>query len=289
MRALAILIELWTASEIILLAQRMGGDALLYAVLGIFLLGCCFFTYRVTFPPRSAPDGPVTRNLLPIQILATLAIVALTGWTIALDAHAASRAAPIWHAIHAGLVASVSAIAPHGLSPALVDFGEYAVLPLVVLVVLRVPLRRMGLGGFTPGSARAAAIWLVLPLFAIAYVILYADTSAATVGRRFIFSFLASGFSEEFLFRGALFGRLRSFMPAQWAAFLQALVFGLWHLGTDFAQAHTLVSAYALVVPAQAAFGFAMAILVRRTGNLAIPVLLHTTIATIRSVMSAPG
>ena len=41
MRALALLAELWAACEIVLVAGRMGDDAMLYAVLAFFLLCCC--------------------------------------------------------------------------------------------------------------------------------------------------------------------------------------------------------------------------------------------------------
>lgn len=232
--------------------------------IGLFLLVCCALTYRIMFPPRSARDGALTRQLLPIQIALLLLLVALTGWTIALQAHALTSAPPLWQSFHRHLALWIGAITPRALGPAFVSFAELAILPLVVLAVLRVPLTKMGLGGFTPGSGGAAAIWLLLPMLAIAYLILYADTSAALVGQRLIYSFFASGFSQEFLFRGALFG--------------------IWHFGSDVAHGHGIVTALALIVPAQASFGFAMAILVRRTGNLAIPALLHTAIDAIRAI-----
>ena len=286
MRALAVLAELWAASEIILLARHMGGDALLYTLLALLLLCCCALTYRFTFPPRGARESTITRQLLPIQLALMIALLAVTGWTDALHAHVVAIPVPVWNAMHRALVAALGAFTPSALTAAFANFVEYVVLPLALLAFLRVPLAKMGLGGFTRGSAGAAAIWLIVPIFAIAYLVLYADTSIGYVGQRLIYSFFASGFSEEFLFRGALFGRLRSFMPAQWAALVQALAFGLWRLGSDVAHGHDgIVTALALVVPAQAAFGFAMAILVRRTGNLAIPALLHTAIDAIRATV----
>jgi membrane protease YdiL (CAAX protease family) len=285
MRAIVVLAELWAASEIVLLTGPLRGAALIYAIVALALFFCCALTYLVTLPPRSARDAPITRQLLPLQLALTLLVVALTGWMLALHAHALAFAPPLWSSINRHLGAALAAVAPGGLGPPLLNFAEYAVLPLVLLALLRVPFAKMGLGGFTRGSAAAAAIWLLLPLFAVAYAILYADTSVALVGRRFLSSFFSSGFSQEFLFRGALFGRLRALMPTQWAAFLQAIAFGLWHFGADVARGHGIVPALALMVPAQAAFAYAMAILVRRSGNLAIPVVLHTTIDTLRSVV----
>ncbi len=285
MRAIVVLAELWAASEIILLTGPLRGSALFYAIVALALFFCCALTYLVTLPPRSARDAPITRHLLPLQLALTLLVIALTGWTLAVHAHALAVAPPLRASINRHLDSALAAVAPGDLGPALLNFAEYAALPLALLALLRVPLAKMGLGSFNRGSAASAAIWLVLPFFAVAYAILYADTSVALVGRRFLSSFFSSGFSEEFLFRGALFGRLRAFMPTQWAALSQAIVFSLWHFGTDVARGHGIVPAFALMVPAQAAFAYAMAILVRRSGNLAIPALLHTTIDTLRSVV----
>ncbi len=282
MQAFVLLAELWAASEIILLTGPLRGDALLYACLGAFLVFCCALTYFVTSPRRSEPDSPITRHLLPVQLLVVLAVVVLSGWLLAAKAHALIDPPPVWTSIDSRLGLWLATVAPADLGKALLGFAEYVLVPLAILVLLRVPLGKMGLGAFSRGSLGAAAIWLLLPFLAVAYVLLYADVSAVLVGRKLIYSFFAAGFSEEFLFRGALFGRLRSFMPAQWAALAQALLFGLWRLGNNVEHAHALVPALALVVPAQAAFGYAMAILVRRTGNLAIPAILHTVIDAVR-------
>lgn len=283
MRALIVLAELWAASEIILLAGRHVDDALRYALVGSFLLVCCALSFLVTYPPRSAAASAMERALVPLQLVIVLAIVGVTGWAIAAHSHLAA-APPLWSSLSRHLDAALAAVTPGNLGAALATFAEYALLPLVLLALLRVPLAKMGLAGFARGSAAAAAIWLVLPLFALAYVVLYADASLALAGRRLLYSFFESGFSEEFLFRGALFGRLRAVMPAQWAALTQAILFGVWRLGTNAAHAHGLVPALALVVPAQAAFGYAMAMLVRRTGNLAIPTLFHTIVDTVQTL-----
>ncbi|HEY9086248.1 MAG TPA: CPBP family intramembrane glutamic endopeptidase [Candidatus Tyrphobacter sp.] len=285
MRAILVLAELWAASEIIILTGPLRGEALVYAAFAAFLVFCCGLTYLVTFPPHTPRDTPLARHLLPLQLGALLLLIALTGWTFAVRAHAIALSPPLWSSIDRHLGTWFSVVAPSDLGPALRHFTEEVLVALVVLALLRVPLAKMGLGGFARGSWSAAAIWLALPLLAVAYAILYADVSAAIVGRRLIHAFFNGGFSEEFLFRGALFGRLRSFMPTQWAAFAQALLFALWRFGDEVAHGHNLVLAFALLIPAQAAFGYAMAILVRRTGNLAVPALVHTTIAAVRELV----
>lgn len=283
MRALIVLTELWVASEIVLTMGPLRDAASGFAVFGLFLGLCCALTFLVTYPRHRERDAPMTRQLLPVQLAVVLAIVALTGWTIAART-GVTHAPPLWGSIDRHLALMLRAVAAPGLADALRTFAECALLPLVLLLALRVPWHALGLGAFTRGSAKAAAIWLLLPVFALAYLAFYADASLALIGRGLLANFVGGGFSEELLFRGALFGRLRSLLPAQWAAFAQALVFGLWRFGEHLARGHSVATALALVVPAQAAFGYAMALVARRTGNVAVPALLHTALDTIRGI-----
>lgn len=286
MRAIVVLAELWAASEIILLAGPLRGEAVVYAAFAAFLFFCCALTYLATFPPHTPRDGLIARHLLPLHIAALLLLIALTGWMLAVRAHAVAYSPPLWSSIDRHLGMWLATVAPADLAPAMRNFVEQALLALIVMLLLRVPLAKLGLGGFARGSWSAAAIWLVLPFFAVAYAILYADISAGLVGRGVLRVLFGNGIGEEFLFRGALFGRLRSFMPTQWAAFTQAILFALWHYGTDVVHGRgNVIVAFALMIPAQAAFGYAMAILVRRTGNIAIPVLLHTAIDAVRDAL----
>ncbi len=287
MRALLVLVELWAASEIILLVSPLRREALIYAAVAAFLTICSFLTFLATRPPHVPRDAPIVKKLLPLQIAAILLVIVLTAWMASVHAHVLRVLPPLWATFDRDANALLTRIARPGLASALRTFIEYTLLPLVVLAALRVPFTKMGLGGFSRGSGRAAVIWLVMPVFALAYVLLYADIPAASVGRNLVTAFLAKGFSEEFLFRGALLGRLRSFMPGQWATFAQAIVFALWHFGIDVTHAGgNAITALALLVPAYAVFGFAMALLARRTGNLALPALFHTAIAALRGLFA---
>jgi len=75
---------------------------------------------------------------------------------------------------------------------------------------------------------------------------------------------VAAPFAEELLFRGVLFGALRSRLPAVWAALLSALLFGLVHGDAVF-------------FPYIALLGFVNAMLYERTGNLIAPMIVHAT------------
>lgn len=243
MRALLVLAELWVASEIILLLGPFHRDALLYAAAALVLCLGCVLTVVVTRPAPSVRESQVAMRLLPLQLAGIVATIAFTAWR----------------------------------------GSEYALAVVILLVVLRVPLGAMGFGGFSRGSSRAAVLWLVPALLALAVVTFWLGVPMALAGRRLLLAFLTQGFSEEFLFRGALFGRLRPLMPGQWAAFAQAILFALWHLGrTGIALGGTdAIWVLVRLVPAYAVFGFAMALLVRRTGNIAVATLFHTAIAAL--------
>jgi len=75
---------------------------------------------------------------------------------------------------------------------------------------------------------------------------------------------VAAPISEEFCFRGMLFGGLRSRLPRLAAALISAVVFGGLHATTG-------VSA----VPPLIVFGFVLALLYEKTGSIVPGILLH--------------
>lgn len=92
----------------------------------------------------------------------------------------------------------------------------------------------MGFARFAAGSFRIAVLWLFLPT--VGWVV-------AFIGFRATLSFmlfqllrncLSNGFSEELLWRGLLFTRLRRFFRTEWALLLPAMLFGMWHFGYDY-------------------------------------------------------
>ena len=87
---------------------------------------------------------------------------------------------------------------------------------------------------------------------------------------------LQNGFSEEFLFRGAFQTRLRAFMTSDWALVIQALVFGLWHIGFDTqTMGGDVLAGLALGIASHSVMGLALGILFQRTRNLIAPSLVH--------------
>ena len=87
---------------------------------------------------------------------------------------------------------------------------------------------------------------------------------------------LQNGFFEEFLFRGALHTRLSRLLPAPGALVLQALLFGLWHLGANIRMMDgDLLAGAAVCIVSQTIGGLAYGLVFTRTRNLIAPSVAH--------------
>lgn len=94
---------------------------------------------------------------------------------------------------------------------------------------------------------------------------------------RLLSNALNNGFFEEFLFRGALQTRLRPLVGVGWALVLQALVFGVWHLGLGFDDTSHVgwPEALASTLAHPAVIGLAYGVAFERTRNLLAPSVAH--------------
>jgi membrane protease YdiL (CAAX protease family) len=133
-------------------------------------------------------------------------------------------------------------------------------------------LRRLGVRSFRPSALKwmAAAVGSYL-LFAGVYVALFGEPKQEDIAESFgavpvqvLLIVFAAPISEEVLFRGMLFGGLRTRLPRLAAALISAVLFGGLH-------ALTGVSA----VPPLIAFGFILALLYEKTGSIIPGILLH--------------
>ncbi len=151
-----------------------------------------------------------------------------------------------------------------------------AVFVFVALRLLGVPARTMGLARPSRGSGRVALFWIGLALLFVGAETVTGHQRITGIIRLIVRNVFQNGFSEEFLFRGALLSRLRAFFRIEWALLGQALLFGLWHFGTDMRAAggNPLIAlAYAITV--QSVFGYALGFLVVRTRSIAISATFH--------------
>lgn len=156
----------------------------------------------------------------------------------------------------------------------------------LALLVLAVPPSALGLGGFGRGSGACAAIWLLPPAAVVAAVLAGGSLTPTVAGRILLSNLLNNGVSEEFLWRGAVYGRLRAVMTEQPALFAQAALFGLWHFGTDYAgHGANLLGMLAEMITDQMTLGLAMGYLTLRTGNIAIASAFHVFYDSIGKVL----
>jgi membrane protease YdiL (CAAX protease family) len=133
-------------------------------------------------------------------------------------------------------------------------------------------LARLGVRRFRPSAFKwmAAAVGAYL-LFATLYSVLILQPHQEDIAEGFgtipvqiLLIAIAAPISEEFCFRGMLFGGLREKLPRFGAALLSGLIFGGLH-------ALTGVSA----VPPLIVFGLLLALLYEKTGSIVPGIILH--------------
>ncbi len=133
-------------------------------------------------------------------------------------------------------------------------------------------LARLGVRRFKPGAAKwmAAAVGVYL-LFSALYSLLIVEPHQEDIAKGFgaipfqiMLIVFAAPISEEFCFRGMLFGGLREKLPRIGAALLSGLIFGGLH-------ALTGVTA----VPPLIVFGILLALLYEKTGSILPGIILH--------------
>lgn len=165
---------------------------------------------------------------------------------------------------------------------ALANFMVYVVIPGAIVLALGARPRELGLSRPADGTLRAALICLVLPVALFVWVLASGRMGVGRVSYIVARNLLSSGFSEEFLFRGLAFSHLRAFMQTEWALFIQALLFGLFHLGSSLNEPNVLVLV-AYLFALNAVPGYLLGLLALRTRSLALPVTVHTTLGMMKN------
>jgi membrane protease YdiL (CAAX protease family) len=213
---------------------------------------------------------------LGLQLGILFAVIILTGYRGMVFNHALPSnltTIPLWTPFVDALDhlwAHVFAFPATGTNPTL-----YVLLPGAAMLLLGVPLRTLGIVRGLH-AWRVAVLWTSVDLVVLAAALVIGRLSVLGLLRSFLSNLLQNGFSEEFLFRGALLARLRWLWGDTWAAVLSSLAFGLWHLGTDTSQVGgSNLAGAALGIISQATFGLSLAIVFLRTQNLLAPTLIH--------------
>ncbi len=243
-------------------------------VLAAVFLPLSLVTVLLTRPAPHAPAATVERPRLHLQVGLILLFVVLTAWSGLVFHDVVAGSIPVWTPL-VDLLGRLGD-AWFGAATFMTNPVTYVGLPLVVLLLAGARLRSLGFGrGHRMG--RVLLLWGSIPLAFFAVALVSGQLALGRLLGRFVSNFMQNGFMEEFLFRGALQTRLRRLWTPAWAVVMQALVFGIWHLGLGFANTgHAgLLPALASTVVNQAVVGLAFGVIFERTRNLAVPSIVH--------------
>ncbi|GAB4569415.1 MAG: hypothetical protein Fur0017_14180 [Anaerolineales bacterium] len=253
-----------------------------------FALGVLVFSAITVALTQDQPDTQPSDTQKSVwvwaQLLVVLFFVLLTGYRgfVFNVQPAHTMNIPVWSWFADGF-ANIGGRYLHNLvdhSPgiAAANFAGYFLIPFVLLLLLGARLPDLGFG---KGHRiwQIVALWVSIPLVFFVINIVNGSTSLIRLGTMFFGNLLRNGFSEEFLFRGALQTRLKQWMSSDWALVIQALAFAVWHLGADtqFIGGDVL-QGLALGIASHSMFGLAMGIIFQQTRNLIAPSIIHVVI-----------
>ena len=271
-------IAVWLAAVLVL---ALGGHDIPVAgiVVGLVLLSLSLLVTAATDPARapSVVTGAARRRVW-VQLGLVSVFIALTGWNNLAFHHvtADNAAIPWWTPLRRWLQRLGERWFGEGLGNFVVNPATYVVIPLLVLLLAGARPSTLGFGkGHRVG--RALLICCVIPVTWFAYTLIVGQETIVRLLGRFASHFMQNGFLEEFLFRGLLQTRLRLIAGPGWALVVQALLFGVWHLGSGYTNTdHAgLLSAIAITIVQQSLLGLAPGILFERTRNLLVPSVVH--------------
>jgi membrane protease YdiL (CAAX protease family) len=274
---------IWILSLAYLVVQGNGVWGSIAFGLGVLVF--CGFTVLIT---REVDDQPVkVQNSTPwpwVQLFIVFFFVALTGYSGYLFNVKPGQPIniPIWSPIvnwfgqlGANLLGN---LVDHSPALAAANLARYVLIPLGFLFISGARLSGLG---FAKGHRvwQVTVLWISIPLIFFIVQIFSGITTLTGLAKMFLGNFLRNGFSEEFLFRGALQTRLQALMRSDWVLVIQALLFGIWHLGFDTqTMGGDVVQGLALGVASHSISGIMMGIIFRRTRNLIAPSIVHIVI-----------
>lgn len=255
---------------LLFLGEWMGVGLMLANTLFTALL--VWLTVRLTRPMPPEPEPlPHSRGRLWAQLGVLAVIILITS--------VGGENVPLWSGMVAWLRGLGEAVLPVEWFGApgnvVANPVQYFVIPFLLLLALGARPRELGLG-------RGHRVWPVSLLWTVGWgLVLIVPAAAGALGlqtlvRRVISNSFQNGFFEEFLFRGVLQTRLRSFLSTPWTLVIQALLFGLWHLRSNTLSFDgNVVAGLAWCIVSQGVLGFAFGVIFHRTRNLIAPSVAH--------------
>ena len=296
--AFAIFCGLFLVAEIAFLVRGDKGDFVQTlaeaAIFGIFALLTYHFTAKSESAPAPTQPKPIIRQALQVGLCIAVFVMSTfltdgrwnsSGSYLGPSPHIA------WYQLWTIITGPADWFIMHVVRSPSIALGlsnlfNDVVIIGVALLLLGVPLRELGFYQFAQGAWKVLVTWLIIP---IGFFVLWVAIGRVSVPGLLSILFrnlLQNGFSEEFLWRGAIFGRLRTIFTDQWALLIQALAFGLWHFGPDMGGKHPdIVLGVAAMIAGQATFGYAMGFVYLRTRNLLVPTLFHLAFDSIGAII----
>jgi membrane protease YdiL (CAAX protease family) len=263
-RPFIIFTVLFALAELVKVTHRDVLWAIIDGVLAIFFVIACAVTKRCT--SQTASDNiPDSKRRVSLQLVSCAVVFFATMFD-----------APGWNVMRQGIFDAAARYVSEPYANGIANFTTYCIPIAAVLLLLGVRPAQMGLGKFARGSMKSAITWLVLPLGIFAWALIAGKLTMPAIAAVWLSNLLQNGVSEEFLWRGAILGRLRTIMTPSAAIVLQALLFGAWHLHADAGAYHGApVTTVAEMIASQALFGVAAGYVTLRTGNIAIASAFH--------------
>ena len=271
---------IWVTSIIYLLATGNG-------VIGssTFALGILVFSAITVAITKDEPVIAITEKQKPIlmwgQLLVILFFILLTGYRgfVFNMQPARSMSIPVWSWFGNWFNnlggQYLSGLVDHSPGLAASNFAGYFLIPFILLLLLGARPDKLGFGkGYRVWQV--VALWVSIPIIFFVINVLNGSATFIQLARMFLGNLLRNGFSEEFLFRGALQTRLKQWMSSDWALVLQALAFAVWHLGADTQfMGGDILQGLALGIASHSMMGLALGIIFQRTRNLIAPSIVH--------------
>lgn len=273
----------WVMSIVYLLATGNG-------VIGssTFALGILVFSAITVAITKDEAEVSTSETRKPIlmwaQLLVILFFILLTGYRGYIFNVMPGRSSqiPIW-SLFGDWFADLGGrflpnLVDHSPGLAAANFAGYFLIPIIILLLLGARPPELGFG---KGHRvwQVVALWISIPVIFFIINIVNGSATPIQLVRMFFGNLLRNGFSEEFLFRGALQTRLKQWMTSDWALVIQALAFAVWHLGADTQfMGGDILQGLALGIASHSITGLAMGIIFQRTRNLIAPSITHVVI-----------
>lgn len=272
---------LWALAAVTLaLRGHAGLIPLVVLQLALFNIVPILVLLRLT---SDLPEADVPRQIKPrlwgqaAFLLALIVVSGLSAMSLHKVAPAGWEQIPVWTQVEQALL---------GASERLLGSKGWLRNPVLHMAL---PGAVLLLWGVRPGELwlrKGHRSWAV----SVPYLILLGAVTAlyaAMGGARFLGDllrtalshFVQNGFTEEFLFRGALQTRLAALLGEGWGLVLSALVFGVAHLGMAAAMfGGDYLAGLALSIVSQATAGLLFGMIAMRTRSLIAPTVAHVTL-----------